>query len=49
MPGAVAKMPLAAVVAQFERVNTMQTILEFIGGIFALFVLWAFLYVLLSF
>lgn len=28
---------------------TMQAVLEFIGGIFAFFILWAFLYVLLSF
>jgi hypothetical protein len=28
---------------------TMQTVLEFLGGIFAFFILWAFLFVLLSF
>jgi hypothetical protein len=49
MPGAVAKMPLAAVVAQFERGNAMQIVLEFIAGILAFFVMWAFLFVLLSF
>jgi hypothetical protein len=38
-----------AVVAQFERGNAMQIVLEFIAGILAFFVMWAFLFVLLSF
>jgi hypothetical protein len=49
MPEDVVKMPLAAVVAQFKRGNSMQTALEFIAGILAFFVMWAFLFVLLSF
>lgn len=49
MPGDVVRTPLVAVAAQFERVNAMQIVLEFIAGILAFFVLWAFLYVLLSF
>jgi hypothetical protein len=49
MPGDVVRTHLAAVVAQFERENAMQIVFEFIAGILAFFVLWAFLYVLLSF
>lgn len=49
LPRDVVRMPLVAVVAQFKRGNIMQTVLEFIAGIFAFFVMWAFLYVLLSF
>ena len=43
------KMHLVVVVAQFERGNAMQTALEFIAGILAFLVMWAFLFVLLSF
>lgn len=49
MPGDVARTHLVAVVAQFERENAMQIVLEFIAGILAFFVIWAFLFVLLSF
>lgn len=49
LPGDVVRTRLAAVVAQFKRGNSMQIALEFIAGIFAFFVMWAFLFVLLSF